>query len=579
VIAPALPASLDAERSILGAVLLDNLAYTQAAEALRPDDFSLDSHRRIYSRMVELAESGRPIDLITLTEELGRHKEVEAVGGVAYITSLTDGVPRRPNIEHYVRIVKDKAMLRALARLGGRLAAEAAAPGADPDNVARWIEREASTVRRTASFTVAAGATDGGAHLEAVANFLRQFVVLSSEQAAVIALWVAHSHAIEAAEVTPYLFVSSAEKRSGKTRLLEALELVVRRPWFTGRTTAAALVRKLEADAPTLLHDESDAAFGGDEDFAEILRGTLNSGHRRGGTVSCCVGQGAQLAVRDFSVFGAKAIAGLGRLPDTVADRAFRIHLKRKTPGEVVRRFRRREVEGHAKVIRDGLASWAAGNIEALRGARPELPEALSDRAQDGAEPLLAIADLAGGEWPVRARRALCELLAAPVAQDESARVRLLSDIRAALEQAPDGRMLSADLVAALCEVEGAPWSEWNKGRPITPNTLARLLKPFEVFPRTIRAEAGRAKGYSLELFEDVFARYTGPQERDNVTSAIESGLEPLLNRDIGTAVTDAKNAPGPHKHWGVTPVTVENGDMPPEDIGAANAAWREEML
>ncbi len=109
-----LPASLDAERSILGAILLDNFAYNQAAESLRPDDFSLDSHRRIYSRMVELSETSRPIDLITLTEELGRHKEVEAVGGVAYITSLTDGVPRRPNIEHYVRIVKDKAMLRGL---------------------------------------------------------------------------------------------------------------------------------------------------------------------------------------------------------------------------------------------------------------------------------------------------------------------------------------------------------------------------------------------------------------------------------------------------------------------------------
>jgi replicative DNA helicase len=109
-----LPASLDAERSILGAILLDNFAYNQAAESLRPDDFSLDSHRRIYSRMMELSETSRPIDLITLTEELGRHKEVESVGGVAYITSLTDGVPRRPNIEHYVRIVKDKAMLRGL---------------------------------------------------------------------------------------------------------------------------------------------------------------------------------------------------------------------------------------------------------------------------------------------------------------------------------------------------------------------------------------------------------------------------------------------------------------------------------
>src|SRR5205823_11647287 len=94
-----LPASIDAERSILGAILLDNFAYNQAAESLRPDDFALDAHRRIYSRMLDLAESNRPIDLVTLAEELSRRREVEAVGGVAYLSSLTDGLPHRPNIE------------------------------------------------------------------------------------------------------------------------------------------------------------------------------------------------------------------------------------------------------------------------------------------------------------------------------------------------------------------------------------------------------------------------------------------------------------------------------------------------
>ena len=109
-----LPASVDAERSILGAILLDNSLYSQAAESLLPDHFSLDSHRRIYARIMDLQESGRPVELVTLTEELGRKKEVEAVGGVAYISSLTDGVPKRQNIEHYVRIVRDKALLRGL---------------------------------------------------------------------------------------------------------------------------------------------------------------------------------------------------------------------------------------------------------------------------------------------------------------------------------------------------------------------------------------------------------------------------------------------------------------------------------
>jgi replicative DNA helicase len=109
-----LPASIDAERSILGAVLLENNCYNEAAERLRSEDFALDSHQRIFARMGELIDSGRAVDLVTLTEELARRKEVEAVGGVAYLASLTEGLPRRLSIEEYVQIVKDKSLLRQL---------------------------------------------------------------------------------------------------------------------------------------------------------------------------------------------------------------------------------------------------------------------------------------------------------------------------------------------------------------------------------------------------------------------------------------------------------------------------------
>src|SRR5664279_6194152 len=109
-----LPANLDAERSILGAILLDNLAFNEAAEKIRAEDFSLDSHRRIYTRMAELIDAGRAVDIVTLSDELARRKEVEAIGGVAYLASLTEGLPRRISIEEYVRIVKDKSLLRQL---------------------------------------------------------------------------------------------------------------------------------------------------------------------------------------------------------------------------------------------------------------------------------------------------------------------------------------------------------------------------------------------------------------------------------------------------------------------------------
>jgi replicative DNA helicase len=121
-----LPANVEAERSILGAILLDNFAYNQAAEHLRTEDFSLDSHRRIYSRMVDLAESSRPIDMITLIEELDRHKDLQAIGDVAYVSSLVDGVPDRPSIEHYVKIVRDKALMRGLIHAANTAMARAA---------------------------------------------------------------------------------------------------------------------------------------------------------------------------------------------------------------------------------------------------------------------------------------------------------------------------------------------------------------------------------------------------------------------------------------------------------------------
>src|SRR6202035_1946049 len=130
-----LPANLEAERSILGAVLLDNHAFNDAAEHLKPEDFSIDSHRRIYSRMMDLAESSRPIDIITLVEELEQKKDLQAVGDVGYISGLLDGVPDRPSVEHYVRIVRDKAILRGLINVANAAIAKASEQAEPADEI------------------------------------------------------------------------------------------------------------------------------------------------------------------------------------------------------------------------------------------------------------------------------------------------------------------------------------------------------------------------------------------------------------------------------------------------------------
>jgi hypothetical protein len=247
---------------------------------------------------------------------------------------------------------------------------------------------------------------NGAELLETLVGFIRRYVALGAEQALLSALWIVHTHALDAADTTPYLNITSAEKRSGKTRLLEVLSLVVARPWLTGRVTSAVLVRKTSAEQPTLLLDESDAAFKGDREYAETLRGVLNAGFRRGGVASLCVGQGANLSYEDFPVYCPKAIAGIGMLPDTVADRSIPIELRRRRLSEKVERFRLRKVGPEALPIRCDASSWAAAHLDKLSTAEPSLPEELDDRAQDIIEPLLAIADEVGGEWPEHPRRA-----------------------------------------------------------------------------------------------------------------------------------------------------------------------------
>jgi replicative DNA helicase len=137
-----MPANIEAERSILGAILLDNHAFNDAAEHLRPEDFSIDAHRRIYARMMELSESSRPIDTITLVEELDQKKDLQAIGDVAYISSLLDGVPDRPSIEHYVRIVRDKAILRGLIGVANTAIAKASEQADPADEILNAAEAD-----------------------------------------------------------------------------------------------------------------------------------------------------------------------------------------------------------------------------------------------------------------------------------------------------------------------------------------------------------------------------------------------------------------------------------------------------
>jgi GNAT superfamily N-acetyltransferase len=386
-----------------------------------------------------------------------------------------------------------------------------------------------------------------------------------------VTLWVLHCHALDAADITPYLNIHSAEKGSGKTRLLEVLRLLVPQPWFTGSVSAAVLFRTIEEKAPTLLLDESDAVFGGDKEYAEALRGVLNTGNDRDGKASRCERQGNNFVSRDYATFCAKAIAGIGdRLPDTVRDRSVPIRLRRKAPDERVERFRRRKVEPELKPLAEQAAAWAFQNTESLRRAEPNLPDELSDRQQDAAEALLAIADAIGAEWSERARAALVELFASAAARDQSIGVQLLAAIRDLFQKAGDpGRLPSAALHEQLIEIEGTPWAEWKDGKPITKNGIAKLLKPYEIYSRCVREGKEVFKGYYMAAFADAWNRYL---RADTLypPSAIVTSLQPAKTQGEmqvceslqESCVTTEKSEEEPLPERVVTTVTTAKGGI-----------------
>jgi Protein of unknown function (DUF3631) len=359
--------------------------------------------------------------------------------------------------------------------------------------------------------------------------------VYDPAQAVAVALWIAHTHAVEEAfDTTPYLALTSAEKRSGKSRLLELLELTAHSPLPAVNLSDAVLFRVIEARKPTLLLDEADAVFKNRE--REELRGMLNAGFRRGGK-AYRMGGANNRVLEEFAVYCPKAFAGIGDyLPDTLSDRSILLRLERKTQNEKVQRFRRREVVPEAQVLREQLTASIKPRVDDLAAARPPLPDELDDRAQDYWEPLLAIADLAGGEWPARARAAAIKLSSGEGREDDSKSIRLLTDIRAVFEATEAHAFKTDDLISKLSEIEESPWGDWRGGKPISGHALSQVLKPYRIRTMAVWVEGATVRGYKREQFKRAWERY--------LPAAPVPAVRNVRNVRTGTSKQNEPNAP-----------------------------------
>ena len=370
--------------------------------------------------------------------------------------------------------------------------------------------------------------------LDEVQAFLERFIAYpSSESSTAHTLWITHAHAVEAFENTPRLAFLSPEPGSGKSRAMEVTEALVPRPVLSVNATVAYIFRKIsdEAGLPTLLMDEIDAVFTGRKgDGNEDLRGLLNSGYRKGASAGRAAIRGKEIITEEWPSFCAVALAGLNQLPDTLMTRSIVVHMKRRSRKQVIESYRRRVNGAEAQELYERLAVFAAAVQDRLLNAWPDLPEGIEDRDADIWEPILAIADAAGGHWPTTARDAAVLMVAEAKKKPATLGIRLLADIRAVMGD--EDRISTNDLLDRLHAMDTAPWSNI-KGEPIDARFLARMLGKYEVPTNNpVRIGGTVVKGYERRHFADAWERYT-PQDAPPSSESSVTSVTPVTAAEV----------------------------------------------
>lgn len=343
--------------------------------------------------------------------------------------------------------------------------------------------------------------------LDRVAAAISRFCLLPSPHALTgVVLWVAYTHMSDAFEYAPRLVARSAEKRSGKSRLLEVIDALVHEPLRAVNATVSYIFRSLDRDGmpPTLLLDEADTIFGTKTkaEQNEDLRGLLNAGFQRGLTFGRTVGPNH--TPTEFATFAPAALAGIGQMPDTIEDRAVVVVMRRRKPSEQVAPYRTRRDRPALEDLADDLASWAGSVVDAATGYEPA-NLGVEDRAADVWEPLVTVADMAGGRWPALARDAAAYMVseAESESEDSSLNIRLLADIKTIFDEDGVKFLRSDELCNRLRQVEESPWGQFE----LSPSKLGHRLREYGI-KTDFEDSYKKARGYRLVDFMDAFERY-----------------------------------------------------------------------
>ncbi len=390
---------------------------------------------------------------------------------------------------------------------------------------------------------------EGGALLSELSSLLRRYVDMPRIQADAIALWIIHAWLHDRLELSTFLNVTSPTKRCGKSLLMEIVSELVPRPLVAAHVTTAVVFRTVEIHQPTLLLDEADTYFVNNPDLQAVING---SQRRSGATVWRVVGENHE--PRQFGTWCPKMIVGIGSLPDTVQDRSLVIRLQRRPPhADDLPLWRNRDREAIENMLRKAIR-WRNDNVESVLNRRNEVsyPPGLNDRARDAWETPLAIADCAGAQWAGPGGRAwrAAKTISAGNDDETSASEQLLKDIWKIFHDADNPKVIrTAEILARLHSLESRPWSEWHRGKPLSPRSLAVLLKPFRIASGTVRlgspaTASSTAKGYYHASFIKAWKRYSCEDAvNSSVTpsqSASSNGLDTFSSVTYSDLVTDA---------------------------------------
>jgi hypothetical protein len=341
---------------------------------------------------------------------------------------------------------------------------------------------------------------------------LRRHIVFNDDEQVIVTLWVLFSWVHQHGTHSPKLLITSPEADSGKTTLCILLSFMTRRALSCVEITEATLFRSIEHWMPTLIVDEADTILINNEP----LRAVINASWTRGAVVPRCIGD--EHIPHAFPIFCPQVIGMKGRrLPHTTLTRCITIELKRKLRDDRVVYFNALD-DAELAMLRQQALRWSLDHGDDLKNTKPEMSERFYNRLGDNYRMLFAIADLAGGEWPERARGAAERL--SGVIDVTSRNMRLLAAVKEAFGTLD--AISSADLVGGLTADETAEWADWKNDKPISQVQLAKALDSFHIGPKQVRIDGRQIRGYERAQFEDAWKRYLAP-EPENFASAPET--------------------------------------------------------